>query len=118
VPYAVLLATMTFFLEFIPMVGPVVGGAVVLLVAIVSGSDHLLLIFLFLIVFRAFQDYLVSPHLMSSGMQLHPLLVIFGVLAGASVAGVPGSFLSVPILATLRIVFRAWLTKTHREPTI
>jgi predicted PurR-regulated permease PerM len=118
VPYAVLLATMTFFLEFIPMVGPFVGGVVVALVAIVSGTDHLLLIFLFIIVFRAFQDYLVSPHLMSTGMQLHPLLVIFGVLAGASVAGVPGSFLSVPILATLRIVYRAWLARTHREMTI
>jgi predicted PurR-regulated permease PerM len=44
-------------------------------------------------------------------MKLHPLLVIFGVLAGASIAGVAGSFLSVPVLATLRIVYRQLLTK-------
>lgn len=118
VPYAVLLATMTFFLEFIPMVGPFVGAVVVLLVALVSSSDHLLSIVVFLAVFRTFQDYVLSPHLMSAEMQLHPLMVIFGVLAGASIAGVPGSFLSVPIMATLRIAYREWLTRTHRPLTI
>jgi predicted PurR-regulated permease PerM len=113
VPYAALLATMAFFLEFIPMVGPFVGGVIVLLVAGVSGSGHLLAIFVFLVVFRTFQDYVVSPHLMSAEMKLHPLLVIFGILAGASVAGIPGSFLSVPVLATLRIVYRQWQIRTH-----
>jgi predicted PurR-regulated permease PerM len=48
----------------------------------------------------------LSPRLLSEGMKLHPLLVIFGVLAGGPIAGVAGSFLSVPILATLRIIFR------------
>ena len=110
VPYGILLAAVAFPLEFIPMVGPLAGGAIVLLVAGLSGSHHLLLILGFLVGFRFFQDYLVSPHLMSSGMKLHPLLVIFGVLAGGSVAGVAGSFLSVPVLATLRIVYRQLLT--------
>ena len=70
----------------------------------------MLAVFLFLIAFRFFQDYVVSPHLLSTGMKLHPLLVIFGVLAGGSIAGVAGSFLSVPVLATLRIVYRQLLT--------
>jgi predicted PurR-regulated permease PerM len=65
----------------------------------------------FLVAFRFFQDYVVSPHLLSTGMKLHPLLIIFGVLAGASIAGVAGSFLSVPVLAALRIVYRQLLTK-------
>jgi predicted PurR-regulated permease PerM len=76
-----------------------------------SGSHHLLAIFAFLVAFRFFQDYVVSPHLLSAGMKLHPLLVIFGVLAGASVAGIAGSFLSVPVLAALRVVYRQLLTK-------
>jgi predicted PurR-regulated permease PerM len=37
---------------------------------------------------------------------LHPLIVIFGVLAGSQIAGIAGAFLSVPVLATLRIVYR------------
>ncbi|MGD1105375.1 MAG: AI-2E family transporter [Terriglobia bacterium] len=111
VPFGILLAAVAFPLEFIPMVGPLAGAVIVLLVAGLSGSHHLLAIFLFLVAFRFFQDYVVSPHLLSAGMKLHPLLVIFGVLAGASIAGVAGCFLSVPVLATLRIVYRQLLTK-------
>lgn len=110
VPYGILLAAVNFPLEFIPMVGPLAGACIVLLVVGLSGAHHLLAVFLFLIAFRFFQDYVVSPHLLSTGMKLHPLLVIFGVLAGGSIAGVAGSFLSVPVLATLRIVYRQLLT--------
>jgi predicted PurR-regulated permease PerM len=93
------------------MVGPLAGAVIVLLVAGLSGFHHLLGIFAFLVAFRFFQDYVVSPHLLSAGMKLHPLLVIFGVLAGGSIAGIAGSFLSVPVLATLRIVYRQLLPK-------
>jgi predicted PurR-regulated permease PerM len=111
VPYGILLAAVAFPLEFIPMVGPLAGGVIVLLVAGLSGFHHLVAIFVFLIAYRLFQDYVVSPHLLSSGMKLHPLLVIFGVLAGGSIAGIAGSFLSVPVLATLRIVYRQVLIR-------
>ena len=53
---------------------------------------------------RLFQDYVLQPHLMSAGVALHPLWVIFAVLAGEQVAGVAGMFLSIPVLATLRVV--------------
>ena len=43
---------------------------------------------------------------MSRGVELHPVLVIFGVFAGAEIAGVAGVFLSVPILAMARLVLR------------
>jgi predicted PurR-regulated permease PerM len=111
VPYGILLAAAAFPLEFIPMVGPLVGAVIVLLVAGLNGSHHLLAVFVFLIAFRFLQDYVVSPQLLSAGMKLHPLLVIFGVLAGGSIAGVAGCFLSVPVLATLRIVYRQLLVK-------
>ena len=88
VPYGILLAAVAFPLEFIPMVGPLAGATIVLLVAGLSGSHHLLAIFVFLLAFRFLQDYVVSPQLLSAGMKLHPLLVIFGVLAGGSIAGV------------------------------
>ena len=116
VPYGILLAAVAFPLEFIPLVGPLAGATIVLLVAGLSGSHHLLGIFVFLLAFRFLQDYVVSPQLLSAGMKLHPLLVIFGVLAGGSVAGVAGCFLSVPVLAGLRIVYRQLLTKA--PPTV
>ena len=60
---------------------------------------------IFLVAYRMLQDYVVSPHLMGQGVELHPLLVLFGVFGGAEVAGVPGSFLSVPVLALARILY-------------
>ena len=42
---------------------------------------------------------------MGQGVELHPLLVLFGVFGGAEVAGVAGSFLSVPVLALARILY-------------
>jgi predicted PurR-regulated permease PerM len=111
VPYAILLAAVAFPLEFVPMVGPLAEACIVLLVAGLSGFHHLLAIVVFLVAFRLFQDYVVSPRLLSAGMKLHPLLVIFGVLAGGSIAGIAGSFLSVPLLAALRIVYRQLLPK-------
>ena len=59
----------------------------------------------FLGAYRIFQDYVLSPHLMSAGMELHPLLVIFGVFAGEQIAGVSGAFLSVPVMAVLRMIY-------------
>jgi predicted PurR-regulated permease PerM len=106
VPYALLLAAIAGMLEFIPMVGPFSAAVIVLLVSAFSGYSHLLWILVFVGVYRLFQDYVLSPRLMSSGMELHPLLVMFGVFAGGELGGVAGTFLSVPVLALIRILYR------------
>jgi predicted PurR-regulated permease PerM len=65
----------------------------------------LLLYVIFWILYRIFQDYVLSPYLMGRGVKLNPLLVLFGVLAGEQIAGVIGMFFSVPVIATLRVLF-------------
>jgi len=113
VPYALLLAAIAAILEFIPMIGPFTAAVIILLVAAFSGYEHLLFVLIFLGVYRLFQDYVLSPRLLSEGMELHPLLVMFGVFAGAELGGIQGSFLSVPILAMARILYLR-LEKAHR----
>ncbi len=103
-PYPVLIAGVAGVLEVIPFVGPLTGAVVAIAVAAISGYPHLLWIFIFLIVYRLFQDYVLSPYLLGSGVEIHPLLVLFGILAGEQVAGVPGMFFSVPVIAALRII--------------
>jgi predicted PurR-regulated permease PerM len=117
VPYGILLAAVAFFLEFIPVLGPLVAAVAILMVVGLSGFQHLLWILVFLAVFQIFQEYLLSPRLLSKGTKLHPMVVIFGVLAGGQIAGIPGSFLAIPILATLRIVYRQ-LKKKLLYPTL
>jgi predicted PurR-regulated permease PerM len=104
-PYAILLAGVAAIFEFIPVVGPLTASAAILLVAAFMGYPHLLWIVAFLAIYRVFQDYVLSPYLMSAGVEIHPLLVLFGVLAGEQLAGVPGMFFSVPTMAALRVIF-------------
>ena len=104
VPYGVLLAALAGILEFIPMVGPLGAGVAILIVAII-GHAPVLGILIFLVGYRLFQDYILSPHLMGQGVEVHPLLVLFGVFAGAEVAGIAGTLLSVPVLAMVRILY-------------
>ena len=103
--YVVLLGCVAAIGEFLPVVGPAAAGAIALLVTGLAGYDHLLAFVIFWIVFRVFQDYVASPHLMGKGVELNPLLVLFGVLAGEQIAGITGMFFSVPVIATLRVLF-------------
>ena len=119
VQYGILLAAIAFPLEFIPMIGPLSAAIIILVVAGATGSS-LWPILLFLIAYRLFQDYVLQPHLMSSGVELHPLLVIFGVFAGEELAGIAGAFLSVPVLALLRVFYIRIerLRTARREETV
>jgi predicted PurR-regulated permease PerM len=104
-PYAVLLAGVAALGEFVPVVGPAAGGLIIIIVTGLSGYTHVLLYLMFWVIYRMLQDYVLSPYLMSKGVQLNPMLVLFGVLAGDQIAGVLGMFLSVPVLAILRVMF-------------
>ncbi len=104
-PYAVLLAVCAGVGEFLPVVGPAGAALLILLVTGLAGYTHPLLYVIFWILFRMFQDYVMSPYLMGRGVKLNPMLVLFGVLAGDQIAGVLGMFFSVPVIATLRVLF-------------
>ncbi len=108
VPYALTLGTTGGALEFVPVAGPLVAGLVMVIVALLTGYSHWLLLILFLVIWRMVQDYVIAPRIMGSSVELHPLAALFGVLAGAEIAGVLGVYLSIPVMASLRIVWRRW----------
>jgi predicted PurR-regulated permease PerM len=108
VPYALVLGTAGGIMEFIPVVGPLVAALLILSVALLLSYPHWLALVAFLAAWRLIQDYVVSPRIMGKSMELHPLAAIFGVLAGGEIAGVLGVYLSIPVMASLRIVWRRW----------
>jgi predicted PurR-regulated permease PerM len=112
VPYGLLLATIAFPLEFVPLVGPLTAAVIIMTVVVFGGYPHPFWVLTFLGVYRLFQDYVLSPNLMSAGVELHPLMVIFGVLAGGELGGVPGIFLSIPVLAAARVLIHR--VRKHR----
>ena len=104
VPYGLLLAGLAATLEVIPVIGPLIAAVSILLVSLVDGYAHMVVLLIFLAVYRVFQDYVVSPFVMSERVEVHPLMVLLGVLAGEQIAGVPGMFFSVPVIAAARVI--------------
>jgi len=115
VPYPLVLGSVGGVLEFIPVIGPLFAGLTIITVAILTGYPHWLVLIIFLLVWRGIQDYVSSPHIMGESMELHPLAAIFGVMAGAEIAGILGVYLSIPVMASLRIVFRRWRLYTEKK---
>jgi predicted PurR-regulated permease PerM len=113
VPYPILLAAIAFALEFVPLVGPLTAAITIIAVSVIGGYGHVLWVVIFLGIYRLIQDYVLSPHLMSKGVELHPLMIIFGVFAGGEIGGIAGIFLSVPALALIRLLYH----RLHRVST-
>jgi len=107
-PYALVLGTLGGLLEFIPVVGPLTAAIVIVSVSLLVSFPHWLGLIIFLGAWRLIQDYVTSPRIMGQSVELHPLAAIFGVMAGGEVAGILGIFLSIPVMASLRIFFRRW----------
>jgi predicted PurR-regulated permease PerM len=108
VQYSLVLGTIGGVLEFIPVVGPLAAGLIIVSVALLTSYQHWVGLVIFLVIWRGIQDYVSSPRIMGESMELHPLAAIFGVMAGGEVAGILGIYLSIPVMASLRIVFRRW----------
>jgi predicted PurR-regulated permease PerM len=106
VPYGFVLGTIGGFLEFIPVVGPLVTAVIILGVAFTSNYQHLLLVLLFLGAWRGIQDYVIAPRVLGTRIELHPLATVFGILVGGEIGGVVGVYLAVPVMAAVRILWR------------
>jgi predicted PurR-regulated permease PerM len=115
VQYGIILGILAGTLEFIPIIGPLVGAIVVLVVAYLTGFHYVWLLILFFGGWRIVQDYVNSPTLMHRSLRLHPLGVIFAVLAGGEIAGFIGVYLSIPLAAALQIFWRRWHAYSEAE---
>jgi hypothetical protein len=62
------------------------------------------------------EGHIVVPNVMGSALRLHPLLVIFGLLAGAELYGLPGVFVALPLLAVIRAIWEFFSERVQLEP--
>jgi predicted PurR-regulated permease PerM len=107
-PHALILSIAIALLETIPGLGPFLSGV---LAGLASLSAHSLLAIgftiFYVIALRLFVDNVVGPILLGRQTELPPLAVIFSLVVGGLLFGVPGFLLAVPICATARIVLAA-----------
>jgi predicted PurR-regulated permease PerM len=100
--YALLFGAWAGITELIPYVGPWLGAAPPVLYALVIHPISALWVVLLFLGIQQLEGHLVVPNVMGRSLRLHPLLVIFGLLAGAEIYGFPGILVSLPLLAAGR----------------
>jgi len=107
IKHALLIAVIFAFLNLIPYVGALVGNIIGVLLTLTS-SDELwpILAVLGTIAFVQFLDNnILMPRIVGSKVKINALGAIVGVFAGGSLAGISGMFLSLPVIAVLKIIF-------------
>lgn len=110
--YALILGIMAGVLELIPLLGPLTVGILAVVVSGFESAWQSLLTAVFLIALRIFHDYFTYPRIIREGIHLHPLAVILSVLAGEQVAGIPGVFIAIPLVALLTVLYKHILEHT------
>jgi predicted PurR-regulated permease PerM len=103
-PYALPLAIAGGILEIIPLLGPILAGAIAAAVALVHGGTGAMIgVIVAYVILRQVEDQFVMPLVVGRAVHLHPLVPIFAVLTGGSIAGVLGAVLAVPVAAAVRV---------------
>lgn len=105
--YALLLGILAGIFEFVPLLGPATIGIIVTLTAAAGDNPWRAgYVVVFLVTLRLAQDYFIYPRIVRDGIHLHPLAIILAVLAGEQAAGIPGVFISIPIVAVVTVIYR------------
>jgi predicted PurR-regulated permease PerM len=104
-PNAIALGILAGILEFIPVVGWMTAAATIVTAGILTHSHWIWMVAL-LAVWRILMDYAIAPRIMGHQLEIHPLLAIFTLMVGGAVGGIVGIYLSVPLVAALRVVYR------------
>jgi predicted PurR-regulated permease PerM len=103
--YALAFAIFFGLMELIPYIGPFLGALPPLLVAAFTDPLDVVWIGIFFVALQQIEGHIVAPQIFSHTLRINPLLVIFALLMGGEVAGIPGALLALPIAAILRETF-------------
>jgi predicted PurR-regulated permease PerM len=110
--YALLIAIVSGVLEIIPFIGPWSAAAIAISVGVIQGHEPFGLsgialagvIGLTYLVLRLLEDNFIIPTVVGHFVKLHPVIVIFAILAGAALGGAFGLFIAIPVAAVIRIL--------------
>jgi predicted PurR-regulated permease PerM len=109
VPYALSLGILVGFFDLIPLVGATLGAIVVgIATATVDFPTATIIWVVFVVVYQRFENYLIQPLVYGRALDVNPIVTILAVLVGASLLGILGALLAIPIAAAIQIVLRDW----------
>src|SRR5206468_10880337 len=114
--YAVIFGAWVAFTELIPYLGPWLGAIPPFAYELVVHPISALWVALLFLFIHQIEGHVVIPNVMGSALRLHPLLVIFGLLAGGEIYGLPGVFVALPLLAAGRAIWEFFSERIVLEP--
>lgn len=110
-PYPALLALVVMALDAIPQVGATLASVVGVAVALTVSLPLAIGVLVFFVIYQQLENYLVAPRVFSKTVQISPLAAFVAVLIGASIAGVFGAILALPVTGALTVVLRQVLAE-------
>ncbi len=113
--YALLFGLFVAFTELIPYLGPWLGALPPLFYALAVHPISAIWVGLLFLFIHQVEGHVVVPNVMGQALRLHPLLVIFGLLAGGEIYGLPGIFVALPLLAVVRAVWEFFGERVELE---
>ncbi len=114
--YALLFGAFAAITELIPYLGPILGAVPAVIYALVVDPLSAVWVVLLFLFIHQIEGHVVVPNVMGSALRLHPLLVIFGLLAGGAIYGFPGVLVALPFLAACRAVWEFFAERVALEP--
>ncbi len=126
VQFALTVAIFSGFAEIVPVIGPIIAGAVAVTIVLLTGRTNfgldpfnaaIIVIFVYFIL-RQLEDYFIIPYVMQKITKLPPFIIFFAVIAGGHIAGILGLILAVPTAAIIRLLFEFFIDKILAEEKI
>jgi predicted PurR-regulated permease PerM len=111
VPYALVLGLLAGILNVIPYIGPLIAEVTAAIVAVFVSPVLALGAVAVIMAAQQLTDYFIQPRVMSEQVDLHPVLVIFSLLAGGTLFGFPGLLLAIPVAAIAKGLFVYYFEK-------
>lgn len=98
----------------LPVVGGLIGGILVTVLALLSSPIHGLIVFAVFLIMQQIEAHYLTPRIMSKSVSVDPLLVLVAVFVGFALYGVIGAIISIPILGALTVLMREFVIKPHQ----
>jgi predicted PurR-regulated permease PerM len=114
--YALVFGAWVALTEVIPYVGPWLGAIPPFIYALVVHPVSALWVALLFLAIHQIEGHIVVPNVMGNALRLHPLLVIFGLLAGTEIYGFAGALMALPLLAAGRATWEFFGERLQFEP--
>ena len=116
-PFWLLIGIIAGFLNLIPFMGPVVGGALAVLVALLNGSvTQAIWAVVIMIAIQQVDNHVITPLVQRARVNLSPLVIVLALIIGGTVAGLLGVLVAVPMTAAVRIIVgHIWRTRVLGE---